>query len=238
MLRKFFILSLSLCLIVGFYVGNLVSNNSINTFIATNKTENAIPVIVIDCGHGGEDGGAVSQNGILEKDINLEIGLILEKLFLQGGFKVRMIRRGDISIYDETAESLREKKVSDLHNRAKICNSDSNNIYISIHQNKFEDSKYYGTQVFYSGNNPKSKDLAEYIKAAVKGLLQYDNERNCKEATKDIYVLYNAQVPAVIVECGFLSNYAEVQKLSTDEYRKQLAYSIYAGFLEYYYNLN
>ncbi|MBE6737119.1 MAG: N-acetylmuramoyl-L-alanine amidase [Ruminococcaceae bacterium] len=237
MQKRTYVVFLSLCLILFLCFSIPLSNGKNSKPLAVDATLDAKPVIVIDCGHGGEDGGAVSSDGVLEKDINLKIGLVLEKFFLQGGFKVRMIRREDISVYDDSAETLREKKVSDLHKRAEICNSDSRNIYISIHQNKFEDSKYYGTQVFYSKNNPESKELAECIRAAVKGLLQNENERKCKEATKDIYVLDNAQVPAVIVECGFLSNYEETQKLLTDEYRNQLAYSIYSGFLEYYYAL-
>lgn len=227
---------LSACLILGFAFINRFWSDSSNLSLAVQSDVSSQPIIVIDCGHGGEDGGAVSKSGVLEKDINLEIGLILEKLFLQSGFEVRMIRRTDISIYGDTATTLREKKTSDLHKRLEICNSDYRNIFISIHQNEFTDSQYFGTQVFYSDNNPESKVLAEYIRTAVKALLQNDNERQCKAATDSIYVLKNAQVPALIIECGFLSNYDEAQKLSTDEYRKQLAYSIYAGFLEYYYN--
>ncbi len=190
--------------------------------------------IVIDCGHGGEDGGAVSENGTIEKDINLEIGLTLEKFFVQGGFDVLMIRSTDKAIYDDSAQSLKEKKISDIHNRSDICNSSPQNVYISIHQNKFEESKYHGTQVFYSANKTESKLFAECIRSAVKGMLQKDNERQCKEATSDIYILSKAQVPAVLVECGFLSNPEEEKMLNTELYRNKIAYSIYCGFLDFY----
>ena len=192
--------------------------------------------IIIDCGHGGEDGGAVSPDGIVEKDINLSIGLKLEKFFLQNGFNVTMTRRKDISLHSDSAKSLREKKVSDIHNRTDLCNSSDNNILISIHQNKFDDSQYYGTQVFYSPNNPNSSLLAEAIRTSVTELIQKDNTRQCKESTSSIYLLHNAQIPAVIVECGFLSNAQETKLLKTEEYQSEIAYAIFCGFLEYYYN--
>lgn len=210
-----------------------ISQNSTLTSGAVSTTDT--PVIIIDAGHGGEDGGAVSDSGLIEKDVNLDIAKTLKSFFLCAGFKIKMIRNDDNAIYDNTASSIREKKVSDIHNRSNICNSDKNNIYISIHQNMFEESKYKGTQVFYSQNNPKSKTMAEYVRVAVKGLLQPNNERECKAATSSIYVLDNATVPAILVECGFLSNPEEEQLLKTSNYKNALAYSIYSGFMEYYY---
>lgn len=192
------------------------------------------PTIVIDAGHGGEDGGAVTENGVLEKDINLDIALKLRKMFTQNDFDVIMIREDDISIYDENAETLKEKKKSDMYNRLELFNSNENNIVISIHQNKFSDSQYSGTQVFYSKNNPKSVILAECIKNSVVGLLQPDNTRQCKPADKNIFLLHNSTSAAVIVECGFLSNPQEAQLLNNDTYRNEMAFSIYMGFLEFY----
>ncbi len=193
------------------------------------------PVIVIDAGHGGEDGGAVSDSGLIEKDVNLLIACTLQRLFLQSGFEVNMIRTGDYAVYSDDAVTLREKKVSDIHNRADICNNNPNNILISIHQNKFEQSKYSGTQVFYSENNPLSKSLAECIRSSVSGLLQPDNNRQCKTTDDNVYILKKATVPAVLVECGFLSNPQESELLSTQEYQNKLAFAIYSGFLEFYY---
>lgn len=202
---------------------------------ATSADTSYKPIIVIDAGHGGEDGGAVSSTGNMEKDINLKIALSLQKLFLQGGFEVVMTRTEDKAIYSNDATTLREKKVSDIHNRTAICNENSNNIFISIHQNKFEQSKYKGTQVFYSVNDPLGSKLAECIRASVKGLLQSENNRQCKPSTDSVYILKNATVPAVLVECGFLSNPQEDALLTTDKYRTQLAFAIYSGFLEFYY---
>lgn len=232
MLHKKYIVFLSVILIVSIIMlYSTVNKKTVSADVATSGDNIRI---VIDCGHGGEDGGAVSDSGTLEKDINLKIGLTLEKMFIQSGFDVLMIRKTDKSIYDDSAQTLREKKVSDIHNRSDICNGSPKNVYISIHQNKFEESKYSGAQVFYSVNKTESKILAEHIRGAIKGLLQNNNERQCKEATKDIYILCNAQVPAVLVECGFLSNPREDHLLNTEEYRNQLAFAIYCGFLDFY----
>ena len=135
-----------------------------------------------------------------------------------------------IGVKDTT---IREQKVSDMKKRLEIYNSNKENIVISIHQNKFQQEKYNGTQIFYSANNEKSSILAENIKTSVVNLLQPNNTRECKKATKEIYLLYNSKVPSVIVECGFLSNKNEAEKLKTDSYQKQLAFTIYLGVSNY-----
>lgn len=196
--------------------------------------QNLQPVIIIDAGHGGEDGGAVSQSGMLEKDVNLEISLKLKDLLIQGGFSVKSTRDTDISVCDSDISTVHGRKVSDLKNRLTMFNENKNNIVISIHQNKFTESKYSGTQIFYSGNNEKSSELAENIKTTVVSLLQPENTRECKKADKNIYLLDNCNVPSIIVECGFLSNQNEAALLAQDNYRRQIAYSIYLGFLQYY----
>ena len=196
-------------------------------------SENASPpVIVIDAGHGGEDGGA-SANGLLEKDINLSIALKLRDMLTISGYKVVMTRDSDVSVYDSTADTTREKKVSDLKNRAEMINSSKNNILVSIHQNKFEQSQYFGTQMFYSKNDPKSAVLAEELRKSVTGMLQPDNKRELKQADSNIYILDKAQVPAVIVECGFLSNEEEAKKLADSDYQQKMAFSIYSGIIGY-----
>ncbi len=195
------------------------------------------PVVVVDAGHGGEDGGA-SANGVLEKDINLAVALKLKDMLTASGYTVVMTREEDISIYDSSAYTIREKKVSDMRNRKDIVNGSSNNILISIHQNKFEQSKYSGTQIFYSKNNDRSIKLAENIRRSVTGLLQPENKRELKAADSSVYLLDKAEVPAVIVECGFLSNEEEAKKLCTDEYQKRMAFAILCGFLDYEKNIS
>lgn len=196
------------------------------------ETKQFKPTIIIDPGHGGEDGGAVSNTNILEKNINLEISLILKEFLISNGFNVIMTRNTDTALYDKDTD---HKKHSDLKNRVEVFNSSQNNIVISIHQNKFTEEKYSGTQIFYSANCENSSILAENIRTTVISLLQPDNERECKKAGSEIFVLHNAQVPAVMVECGFLSNNTEAEKLNSKNYQKRLAYCIYLGFLEYYY---
>ncbi len=191
--------------------------------------------IIIDAGHGGEDGGAVAGD-VLEKDLNLSIALRLSRLFRDGGFDVTDIRSEDISVYTDDADTLSQKKTSDLHNRLAIFNSDERNIVISIHQNMFDDPRYSGTQVFYAASHDDSALLAECIRAKVVERLQPDNTRACKKADSNIYILYNATVPAVLVECGFLSNPDELNRLTDESYQQQLALSIYEGFLDYYDN--
>ncbi len=207
-----------------------------STAINVNTTSDELPTIIIDAGHGGEDGGAVAGDGTNEKDINLQIAQNLNTMFQSGGFKTVMTRTSDIAIYDEGCSTIKEKKVSDMHNRLEIFNKDENSIIISIHQNKFEQEKYNGTQLFYSPNNEKSEVLAESIRLSVTGMLQPDNTRENKKATKDIYLLYNCKQPSVIVECGFLSNNAELEKLKTEDYQQQMAFSIYCGCIEYIIN--
>lgn len=199
-----------------------------------NYVNNNYPTIILDSGHGGEDGGASSESGVLEKDINLDICLTLQRLLEQGGYKTEMIRNTDVSTHDESASTTRERKVSDIHNRVKIANSKSSNILVSIHQNHFTDSKYFGTQVFYSKNNASSQNLAENIRVAVTSLMQPENQRKCKQSS-NVYLLDNVNVPAVIVECGFLSNPHEADLLSREDYRDNMAYSIYLGIVEFIY---
>ena len=199
----------------------------------SSESVKSMPTIVIDAGHGGEDGGAVSESGMLEKDINLSIANDTSALFYLLGFDVAQTRKNDIAL-DNGEDTIRKRKVSDMKKRLEIFNSSKENTIISIHQNKFSESKYHGTQIFYSPNNPKSKQLADSIKYSVKSLLQPDNERECKKADSGIYLLKNTNNPAVIVECGFISNGEECKNLLDSQYQKQMAYSITAGFLSYY----
>ena len=198
-----------------------------------NIPSHSLPTVVIDAGHGGEDGGAVALDGTNEKDINLKIAQQLQLLCQSGNLRTVMTRNKDTAIYDDDCTTLKAKKTSDMHNRLKIFNADSNAIIVSIHQNKFDKEKYHGTQVFFSPNNPESEDLAESIRLSVTGLLQPDNQRQNKKADKNIFLLYRCTQPCVLVECGFLSNREELEKLKDGDYQKQIAFAVYCGILEY-----
>ncbi len=190
------------------------------------KTEaaNAVPpTIVLDAGHGGEDGGAVSESGILEKELNLAIAKRLETLLTANGFHVLMTRTEDEMLYDKNADYQGRKKVLDLAARRKIAEETPNCVFVSIHMNAYPDARYDGLQVWYSPNNPASKSIANTVQETVQSLLQPENDRQTKAATSAIYLLHHLAVPAVLVECGFLSNPAEAEKLNTPEYQERLA---------------
>lgn len=191
------------------------------------------PTILIDAGHGGVDGGTVAKDGTVEKGINLEIALKLETIFRMMGFDTVMTRREDISIHDDSAKTIRQQKISDLHNRLKLINETPDCLFISIHQNSYPYPNNTGTQVFYSPNNPESQALAASIQQSVIRLIQPQNTRKVKKSGTEIYLLYQAKTPAVMVECGFMSNAQETEKLRTEAYQNELALSIFYGVLSY-----
>jgi N-acetylmuramoyl-L-alanine amidase len=190
--------------------------------------------VIIDPGHGGPDGGAVGVDGVVEKGINLSISLKLRSYFIAAGYTVIMTREDDRTIADEGSKTIRSKKNTDLHNRLDIVDAYPNALFISIHQNIYSSAQYSGTQVFYSPNNPCSKDLATLWQSTVKNQLQPDNSRAIKPAEDNLFILYHAKSPAVMVECGFLSNPGECKKLEDNAYQNQMAFSIFSGTLQYY----
>lgn len=185
-------------------------------------------IIVIDAGHGGEDGGTSGKTGVLEKDINLQISLLLEELFKDAGYNVIMTRDGDYSIGDAELDTVSKRKASDIKKRVEICNSSGADCVISIHQNYFEEDKYSGAQVFY-GSNDGSKALAEAVQLRLREDVQPENTREVKPGGESIYLLKNTTIPAIIVECGFLSNPSEEKCLTDPTYQQKLAYSIFLG---------
>lgn len=192
--------------------------------------------VIVDAGHGGDDGGAIGIDGTVEKDINLDIALKLEKILKFYGFNVIMTRTQDVMTCDDGLDSLRKRKISDIHNRFELMRKNPDAIFISVHQNKFEDSSQHGTQVFYSGNDERSKELAEAIQTSVTLTLQRKNDRVVKKSGSGIYLLYHAKIPAVLVECGFISNSDEVKKLKDESYRMKLTILIADGLLKYLSN--
>lgn len=198
----------------------------------TDKT----PTIILDAGHGGEDGGALAPDGTAEKDINLSVTLKTAALFEVFGIKYIPVRTEDVSVGDNSLSTMRERKRSDIKNRENLVNNTENSIFFSIHQNKFDIAKYSGTQVFYGSLNGESEILAQCIQDSVKSRLQPQNTRQIKPSGDSIYLLYHAKVPAVMTECGFLSNPEELSLLKSDEYQKKMAYSIFSGLLNYLNN--
>ena len=182
--------------------------------------------IIIDAGHGGVDGGATSCTGILESQLNLEIALRLDDLMHLLGYRTKMIRSEDVSIYTE-GTTIAAKKISDLKERVRIANGTENAVLLSIHQNYFADGRYSGAQVFYS-RHPDSEKMGKSLQADLVKSLNPGSNRQAKIAT-GIYLMEHIQCPGVLIECGFLSNTTEAEKLRTPEYQKRLCAVLAAG---------
>ena len=175
--------------------------------------------VVIDAGHGGVDGGAVSCTGIPESKYNLDLALRLNDVFRLIGYDTRLIRTSDVSVYTK-GETIAQKKISDLKERVRIVNETENALLISIHQNIFSDSRYSGAQVFYADDG-YSKKLAERIQQDIVLTINPGSRRQCKKST-GIYLMENITKPGVLIECGFLSNPQEEAKLQSKEYQQKL----------------
>ena len=204
--------------------------------VETTSTPASNKTIVIDAGHGSPDEGAESNNGTTEAQINLKIALKVQNLLEQTGSTVILTRSNDNAIYDLDSKTLRQKKVSDIRNRVKIGNESSADIFVSIHLNKIPQKQYYGWQCFYNTKNKKSKILAEQLQNNLNESIQKENKRVAMKLNT-IYIMKNVEIPISIVECGFLSNPEEEIKLQEDEYQNRLAWGIYNGITEYFYNL-
>lgn len=196
-------------------------------------SDKSLPVVVLDAGHGGMDGGCVSYNGVSEKVVNLNITLALRAMLEVYGYEVVLTRDSDKSIHDDGVTGLSAQKKSDMKNRLEIINSNENAIAVSIHQNQFTDPAYSGAQMFYSETNPDSMRLAQSLQQAFVENLQPENKREIKLTGKDLYLIYYAEIPSVMVECGFLSNPAEADLLLTEEYQKKVAFTIFKGINSY-----
>lgn len=188
-------------------------------------------VVVIDPGHGGEDGGAVAPDGTEEADINLAVAQRLDLLLRFLGQETVLLRDSDISLHDPSAATIREKKVSDIHNRVDTINSLEHPVLISVHQNFFPSSKYRGAQVFYGGN-PLSQPWAEQTRKNLQSCLDPDNKREAKSIDRGIYLMNHISCPALLIECGFLSNPEERWLLKDSNYQTSLAVVIAGSYLQ------
>ncbi len=190
-------------------------------------------IVILDAGHGGEDGGTSAPDGTPEKDINLLISNDIGAFFDFFGVDYIPVRTADVSVCDDGLDTVRKRKYSDIMNRYSLVNSISDSVLLSIHQNYFQQPEYSGTQVFYAEKTGDSKELAESIQNSVVTALQPENARAVKAADENIYLLHKAKTTSVMVECGFLSNPGECEKLKTNSYQTQMAYFIFRGTLNY-----
>lgn len=189
--------------------------------------------IILDAGHGGADGGAVAADGTAESGINLAVTLRLRDVFALMGRETVMTRRDEESLADADSETLRQQKVSDTKNRVALINSVANGRLISIHQNTLAGHpEVHGAQVFF-GKVEGSSERAVAVQQTLNETVNAGNEKTAKPIESDVYIMSHAQCPAILVECGFLSNEAEAGRLMTEEYQTVLALSIAGGYLQH-----
>lgn len=189
--------------------------------------------IIVDAGHGLPDGGAVGKRGTIESTLNLKIAAAVEKSLKAKGYTVIMTRKDDNTIAD-SGETIGQKKKNDMHKRLGIITSSDADIFLSIHMNKFSDGRYRGAQVIYSDKFSQAQALAALIQEELWKLPDNKEKRQISKAPSGIFLLKNATVPAIIVECGFLSNFEEEELLNTEKYQNELAQAIVKGVERYY----
>lgn len=228
---KHIVFGLVSLLLVGVSIIEIKSSSEdvIKLMPITNKT------IIVDAGHGGIDPGAMTDDeSIKEKDVNLKITMKLKELLEASGAMVILTRNDDTSLYkEEEGKTIRQKYNENLKNRKKIIKESSADMFVSIHLNKFEQSKYYGAQTFYPYGKDEDKQLATYIQAELKRVVDNTNNREIKPRN-DLYLLKENEIPSTLIECGFLSNDKEAKLLNDEEYQNEIAWAIYVGIQRYF----
>lgn len=237
--KRLVLVSLFCCLAMFAFLLSSNSEQNVNNekSIETVSLPTTNKVIVLDAGHGKPDEGAENSDGISEAAINLKIALKVQNLLEQSGTTVILTRSDENGIYDDESSSLKQKKISDIHNRVKIGNESSADVFVSIHLNKIPQSKYDGWQTFYKAGDTECMNLAKSIQASLNNSIDRENNRIAK-SIDNIYIVKNVTIPLAIVECGFLSNPEESQLLQQDEYQDKIAWGIYTGIINFFYESN
>ena len=223
---------ITLVVSIGITAGALLFvDKAVVSAASSNAVDNS-RVIILDPGHGGEDSGAVAGNGSLEKDLNLAIAKLMKAEFEKQGYTVIMTRSEDKMLYSDSENIKGMRKLSDLKNRVKLAEEYPGATLVSVHMNSFGASKYSGLQVYYQPNKEDSRLLANAIQSRVQATLQPENDRRVKSG-EGIYILEKSTLNSVLVECGFLTNPKEAEKLCQKEYQNQLSFAIVCGIIEY-----
>ncbi len=217
-MKKYYLIPIYALVLLAIIITIFLGNKAITVASQTAAVKPGY-IFIIDAGHGGVDGGAVSCTGIYESHINLEIALRLDDLMHLLGHPTKMIRTSDISIYTNDS-SIAAKKASDLRERVRIVNDTEGAILLSIHQNHFSDSIYSGGQIFYP-DDTKSKKLAIDLQSQFVKTLNPGSNRKAKPA-EGLYLMKHIKNPGILIECGFLSNYEEEHKLRSQDYQKKI----------------
>ncbi|WP_010245724.1 N-acetylmuramoyl-L-alanine amidase [Acetivibrio cellulolyticus] len=223
---------LLLLVFAAFGIGTRMSFSELKTTNNTPKNR----IVILDAGHGGEDPGAVSDNGTREKEINFYIASKIKELLEAENFTIIMTREDDTLKYEDGTKSVTQKRKQDLLRRKKMMDESGADLVVSIHLNKFPQTQYCGAQVFFPPNSPESKIAAEGIQRSLRDNVDPNNKREAMLKNAEIIILKNLKTPTVIVECGFLSNEQEERKLASIEYQDKLAIAIKDGILKYYAN--
>ncbi len=221
-------------LLLGFSLWFTGRENSKNQTLSPTFSGKSYKTYVIDAGHGGEDGGAIAEDGTTEKELNLQLSSSVCLLFELNGNNAVATRETDTLLYDKYGDLDNykgKKKIYDLKNRVRITNEQESPVYIGIHMNKFPQEKYKGLQVYYSQNNQKSKDFAINVQKNTHTYVQNDNARIAKSGDSSIYILSSLDCPAILVECGFMSNGEELALLKTERHRRNIATVIFISAL-------
>ena len=215
-----------------------VNAGSITVSKKTGKSDKHEPkyTVVIDAGHGGYDPGKIGITGRLEKDINLEIALKLKKHLEDNNIKVVMTRIEDVSMCGDEGNEVSSKKSADMRKRVEIVNTANANLCVSIHQNSYESKDVKGAQVFYYSKSEDGKKFAELLQGIIKSDVDGKNKRMAKE-NSSYYMLRKVECPAVIVECGFLSNWEEATELADEFYQDKIEAAINKAVIEYLSNI-
>lgn len=213
---------------------NKQEDKNIKKTVETTSTPVSGKTVVLDAGHGVPDEGAQSSNGTTEAQTNLKITLKVQNLLEQSGCRVILTRSDENAIYDLDSKTLKQKKISDIHNRVKIGNESSADIFVSIHLNKIPQQQYYGWQCFYKENDENSTKLAKQLQENLNKSIQKENKRVAMKLNT-VYIMKHVEIPISIVECGFLSNPEEEKQLLEDGYQNRLAWGIYNGIINYFY---
>ncbi|MCQ2430033.1 MAG: N-acetylmuramoyl-L-alanine amidase [Clostridia bacterium] len=201
-----------------------------NTSPVSAPSGKGINTVVLDAGHGGEDGGASSAQGLLEKDVNLAVALYLRDYLEAAGIPVVMTRTEDKLLYDRNVDFDGRKKVLDLNARLHTAQAVPESLFVSIHMNSFPQKKYSGTQVWYSVKDPRSMEAASAVQSR-SILLDPFNHRRIKPAGSNIFLLDRLETPGILIEGGFMSNTHEAELLGTEEYQKKLAFILFTGIV-------
>ncbi len=219
---------IELLMVLLLLIGAIFASKRLSEHVTSEKVDKGTRTVVLDAGHGSGDPGKIGMNQVLEKDINLAIAKKVQKKLSAKGIHVVMTREDDVGFYNESESN---KKIADMKKRVALINDTKPDIAVSIHQNSYPEERIKGAQVFYYTHSKEGEDAAKVMQEALRAL-DTSNKRLAKE-NSTYYMLKRTEVPTIIVECGFLSNTEEAEKLKDEDYQDQAAEAICTGIIKW-----